>query len=287
MRRVPPGRGRGPRRRARPGGARDSAAAPPTDSLQTVYGIHPILELMDQRAASVHRIFVTRKTGRSVGRILRAARHAGIPVTHLEPELLARKVGPRAVHQGIAAQVAALPYADATDLLSRAAEREGSALVLLDRVVDPGNLGAAIRTAAAAGVEGLVLASDGTVGLTPAVAKSSAGAVERVPVARVARPARWVAEAAERGFRTIVLDPRGELSWDRVDLRGRILIVAGGEQRGVRPGVARACRDRVAIPLAAAVDSLNVAIAVGVLLFEAVRQRRRPAVGLESSQPHC
>jgi 23S rRNA (guanosine2251-2'-O)-methyltransferase len=247
--------------------------------MQTVYGIHPVLELLDQRADSVHRLWVTRGTGRSVGRIIRAARDAGIPVTHLPSKLLARKVGPRAAHQGVAAEVAALPYADAGELLDRAARRADAALVLLDRVVDPGNLGSVIRTAAAAGVCGVFLASDGTVGLTPAVAKSSAGAVERLPVARVARPARWVTDAAERGFRTVILDPRGDVAWDRADLGGRILIVAGGEQRGVRPGVARACESRVSIPLAGAVESLNVAIAVGVLLFEAVRQRRRPGTG--------
>jgi len=275
-----PGRRRGSSQRTEAGPARTPAGrTPPTESLQTVYGIHPVLELLDQRAESVHRLLVTRQTGRSVGRIIRVARDAGIPVTHLPPKLLARKVGPRAVHQGVAAEVATLPYADAGELLNQAAARADSALILLDRVVDPGNLGSVIRTAAAAGVCGVLLASDGTVGLTSAVAKSSAGAVERLPVARVARPARWIAEAADRGFRTLLLDPRGGVPWDRADLGGRILIVAGGEQRGVRPGVSRACESRVAIPLAGAVDSLNVAIAVGVLLFEAVRQRRRPETG--------
>jgi 23S rRNA (guanosine2251-2'-O)-methyltransferase len=208
--------------------------------------------------------------------MLAEARRRGIPVTHLPRRLLSRKLGRGATHQGIAAQVAPVAHAEVGGLCRSAAEREAGLLVPVDRVTDPGNLGSILRTAAAAAADGVILASEGTVGLSPAVAKSSAGAVERVPVARERRPARRVEWLKAHGFTALVLDPRGRESWDRVDLAGPLVVVAGGEEQGPRRGLAAACNLRVAIPLATGVDSLNVAISVGVLLFEAVRQRRRP-----------
>ena len=120
-----------------------------------------------------------------------------------------------------------------------------------------------------------MLASDGTAGLGPAAIKASAGAAERVPVAREAKLSKRLEALAGQGFSVVGLGPRESLAWDEVDLTGRIVLVAGGEERGLRPGVARVCTHHVAIPLAPGVESLNVGIAIGVLLFEAVRQRRR------------
>jgi len=204
-------------------------------------------------------------------------------VTNLSKELLARKIGARAAHQGIAAQVAPTEYADVEELCLRSAGRPDALLVLVDQVVDAGNLGAILRTCAAAGVDGVILSSDGTAGLTAGTAKASAGAVERLDVAREGRPARRLEKLSGMGFQTLALDPRGEGSWDELDLTGPLVIVAGGEEKGVRPAVRQACERRVAIPLAKKMDSLNVAVSTGVLLFEAVRQRRGMDDGLETS----
>jgi 23S rRNA (guanosine2251-2'-O)-methyltransferase len=192
----------------------------------------------------------------------------------LTPEKLGAKVGGRARHQGIAAQVAHVPYAEVEEICSQASKKQDGLLVLVDRVTEPGNLGAILRTCAAAGVDGVLLSTEGTVGLTPHVAKASAGAVERIPVAREAKAARRVEGLREGGFRALALDARGGTPWDEVDLRGRALVVAGGEERGPRPGLLEACDTKVAIPLARGVESLNVAVATAVLLFEARRQRR-------------
>lgn len=245
-----------------------------------IYGVHPVMELLSRRPHEIHKIYVSSHRVSGFGRALRLARHAGIPVTHLPHEVLGRKVGARAAHQGIAAEVAPASYAPVAEVCARAAAKPDGLLVLLDGVTDAGNFGSILRTAAAAGADGVILAREGTVGLTAAVAKASAGNLDQLPVAREARPSHRLQALAELGFTSYALDPRGESAWDRLELTGRLVLVAGGEERGLRPGILGACHGRVAVPLAPGVDSLNVAVAVGVVLFEAVRQRR--AASLES-----
>jgi 23S rRNA (guanosine2251-2'-O)-methyltransferase len=250
---------------------------PPEDELpqeEVLYGVHPVLEALTTRVRSVERLFVAREgTLGPAGRLLRLARQAGIPVSHVPREVLARRLGRRAVHQGIVAAVSPVPYADPEVVCAEAAAAADGILLLLDRLTDPRNLGAILRTAAAAGVAGVLL-GEGSVGLTPAALKTSAGAAGRLPVAREAKPGRRLEALRRAGFRVLALDPRGALPWDRADLTGRLTLVIGGEGPGVRPGLATRAEHRVAIPLAAGVESLNVSVSVGVILFEAVRQRR-------------
>ena len=245
---------------------------------RVVYGVHPVTEILENNASEVDRVYVVQGRQGKLGRLLRAARERGVPVSHVTRDVLVRKVGRQAVHQGVAARVAALRYAPVEELVRRALERPDGTLVLVDRVSDPRNLGAILRTAAAAGAAGLLIGSAETVGVTPLVVKASAGAAERLPVAREPKASRLIRELREQGFGTVVLDPRGEPLWAGKPLSGRNIIVAGGEQAGASTGVVRACERRIAIPLAGGVESLNVAVALGVLLFEAVRQRR--------SEPH-
>ena len=244
------------------------------DPGRVVYGVHPVTELLTTRAAEVDRVYVVQGRHRKLGRLLRMAREHGVPVSHVERDVLVRKVGRQAVHQGVAARVAPQRYAAVETVVEAAMARPDGSLVLVDRVVDPRNLGAILRTAAAAGVAGVLLGSAETVGVTPTVVKTSAGASARLPVARELKPARRIRELQAQGFSTIALDPRGEPLWSGPPVSGRIIVVAGGEQAGASTGVIRACERRVAVPLAGGVESLNVAVALGVLLFEAVRQRR-------------
>lgn len=244
------------------------------DGETVVYGVHPVGELLATRAREVERVFVVRGRHLRLGRLLRSAREQGVPVSHVPAATLARKIGRRAVHQGVAARVAPRAYASAEQMCARATADPNAILVLVDRVTDPRNLGAILRVSAGAGVRGVLLATEETVGLTALVAKASAGAVERVPVAREPRPARRVAALAERGFRSVALDPAGEPMWDGPPLTGRIIFVAGGERSGPSRSVLQACTRRLAVPLVGEIESLNVAVALGVLLFEALRQRR-------------
>ncbi len=246
---------------------------------QLVYGVRPVLELLERRAAEVERIYVARERHAGLGRLLRLAREAGIPVRQLARDALARQAGAGAVHQGVAASVAPVTYAAPGEVCRRAAAKPAGLLVVVDRVMDPRNLGAILRTCAGAAVDGVLLAGGGGAGLTPTVVKGAAGAVDRVPVAREASPVRRLEELRGAGFLTLALDPQGEVEWHRAPLTGRIAIVAGGEARGVRPGILAACDQRLQIPLPVGMDSLNVAVALGVLLFEAVRQRREGSAG--------
>jgi 23S rRNA (guanosine2251-2'-O)-methyltransferase len=244
---------------------------------ELVYGIHPVQELLERRGPEVEKVFVAQGRHARLGRALRAAREQGVPVSHLPADVLARKLGRRAAHQGIAAQVAFRPYESADAIAAAAAADPVALLVLVDRVVDPRNLGAILRTSAAAGVRGVILASESTAGVTATTAKVAAGALELVRVAREPRPATRLAALRKAGFRALALDARGGEAWDRADLGGRIVFVAGGEERGPSEAVSRACDARVTVPLAGGVESLNVAVALGVLLFESLRRRRGPA----------
>lgn len=249
-----------------------------SDERRVVYGVHPVTELLASRGRDVERVFVVQGRHARLGRLLRLAREQGVPVSHVTREVLARKLGRQTVHQGVAARIASWSYASADEVCDAAADDPEGLLVLVDRVTDPRNLGAILRTAAGAGVRGVLLASEETAGLTPVVLKTSAGAVERVPVAREPKPGRRLAALRARGFGVVALDPGGVPVWEAPPLTGRIIFVAGGEEAGPSRAVLGACDRRLAVPLAPGIESLNVAVALGVLLFEAVRQRR--------SRPH-
>jgi 23S rRNA (guanosine2251-2'-O)-methyltransferase len=174
-------------------------------------------------------------------------------------------------HQGIVAEVDPYPYADPTSLL-----REPDAIVLaLDGVQDPRNLGAICRSAEAAGASGLVITTRRSAAVTPAVCKASAGAVEHLQVARVPNLERWLAGAKDDGAWVYGADAGAPGVYTAADLTGKVVLVVGGEGRGLRRLVAERCDLLVAIPLAGRVESLNVSAAATVLLFEAVRQRAK------------
>lgn len=238
-----------------------------------VYGVHPVLELMEARPAEIDRVLVARGAGgQGLGRVLRAAREAGVPVSHIPRDVLARRAGRGASHQGVAAVVAAAAYVPAAEIVGASRSGGRGLVVVLDGVEDPRNLGAILRSAAAAGADGAILSSEGTVGLTPAAVKASAGVAARLPVARERRLPAFLGSLESAGFTVVGLDPRAETVWHEADLGGPLALVAGGEGRGLRPGVLRRCSARVGIPLARGVESLNVSVAVAIVLFEAVRQ---------------
>jgi 23S rRNA (guanosine2251-2'-O)-methyltransferase len=173
-------------------------------------------------------------------------------------------------HQGVVARVEPYRYADAYELAS--AERP--LLAVLDRVTDPRNLGAVCRSAEGAGATGVIVPAHGSAVVTPVVARSSAGAVEHLPIGVVTNLARFLAEVKgpELWVHGAVGDG-GTSMWD-ADLGGGLAIVLGTEGKGLRPLVRRTCDALVSIPLLGAVESLNVSVAAAVLLYEARRQRR-------------
>jgi 23S rRNA (guanosine2251-2'-O)-methyltransferase len=177
-------------------------------------------------------------------------------------------------HQGVVARVEPYRYADAYEL----AARERPLLAVLDRVTDPHNLGAVCRSADGAGATGVVVPAHGSAVVTPAVARSSAGAVEHLPVAVVTNLARYLEDV--KGPELWVNGASGEDGtpmWE-ADLAGGVALVLGAEGRGLRPLVRRSCDALVSIPLLGQVESLNVSVAAAVLLYEARRQRRASEV---------
>ncbi len=176
-------------------------------------------------------------------------------------------------HQGVIAVSAAYEYAEVEDLLA-AAERKGEApfLILLDNIEDPHNLGAIIRTANLAGAHGVIIPKDRAVGLTATVARTSAGALNYTPVARVTNLARTIEDLKKKGLWFVCADMGGTVMY-RLDLKGPIGLVIGSEGQGVGRLVRESCDMAAAIPMKGDIDSLNASVAAGVLAYEIVRQR--------------
>ena len=197
-------------------------------------------------------------------------REAGIRV-QTKPERELSEAARTRDHQGVVAWCEPYRYADAYELTAG----ERPLLVCLDQVTDPHNLGAVCRSAEGAGATGVVVPAHGSVRVTPAVCRASAGAVEHLPVAVVPNLARFLADIKRDDLWVHGAAP-GETStpmWD-ADLAGGAALVLGAEGRGLRPLVRKTCDSLVSIPLAGLVESLNVSVAAAVLLYEAVRQRR-------------
>jgi len=176
-------------------------------------------------------------------------------------------------HQGVIAQGAAYEYVQVEDILERARQKgEPPFLILLDGIEDPHNLGAIIRTANLAGAHGVIIPKRRAVGLTAAVAKTSAGALNYTPVAKVTNLSATIEQLKREGLWFVCGDMGGEVMY-RLDLKGPIGLVVGGEGGGVSKLVREKCDMAAAIPMKGDIDSLNASVAAGVLAFEIVRQR--------------
>ncbi|MBR3525234.1 MAG: 23S rRNA (guanosine(2251)-2'-O)-methyltransferase RlmB [Lachnospiraceae bacterium] len=205
--------------------------------------------------------------------IRREAKKSGAFIKYVEKERL-DQLSQTGKHQGVIATVAAYEYAD-PEALWEAAEKAGEApfFFLLDGIEDPHNLGAIIRTACQAGAHGVVIPKNRAVGLTAAVARTSAGALNYLPVARVTNISQTIEEWKKRGMWFACADMNGTEMYD-CDLKGSIGLVIGSEGEGVSRLVKGKCDYRVSIPMKGQLDSLNASVAAGVLAYEIVRQRR-------------
>lgn len=204
--------------------------------------------------------------------IAREARKTDTIINYVTKERLDQLSETRA-HQGVIAQVAAYEYSTVDEILARAEEKgEPPFLVLLDNVEDPHNLGAIIRTANLAGAHGVIIPKRRAVGLTSTVAKTSAGAINYTPVAKVTNIAKTIEELKEKGIWFVCADMGGETMYD-LDLTGPMGLVIGNEGEGVSRLVREACDFTASIPMKGDIDSLNASVAAGVLAYEIVRQR--------------
>ena len=204
--------------------------------------------------------------------IAREARKKDTIINYVSKERLDQLSETRA-HQGVIAQVADYEYSTVEEILEKAEEKgEPPFLVLLDNVEDPHNLGAIIRTANLAGAHGVIIPKRRSVGLTSTVAKTSAGALNYTPVAKVTNLVRTIEELKEKGIWFVCADMGGE-SMYRLNLTGPIGMIVGNEGEGVSRLVREACDFTASIPMKGDIDSLNASVAAGVLAYEIVRQR--------------
>lgn len=236
-----------------------------------LYGIHAVEQALAAKRP-LERVLVAR--GRSGGRVehlVAAARAANTPVRFVAREELDRLSGTDK-HQGVVAVGGTRQYLELDDLLETA--KAPALFLLLDGVEDPRNLGSILRTAYCAGASGVVLPERRAAGVTAAAEKVSAGASAHLPVARVVNLGRAIEQLKEAGCWLVGLDERAGKDFTEVDYTGPVGLVLGGEGKGLHEHVRARCDFVVSIPTAGVIRSLNVAVAAGVVLYEAMRQRR-------------
>jgi 23S rRNA (guanosine2251-2'-O)-methyltransferase len=262
----------------RPNEPREPARRPDTaDDGAHVFGVQPVLEALRAGARPIERLTLAEGAHESrLREILEIARYADIPVRRV-PRAELQRVAAGANHQGVIATIAAAHYTHADDLLDALAARVGTPdpplAVVLDGVEDPRNLGAVIRTAECAGAHGVFVPERRAAGLTETVAKAAAGALEYVPVARAANVVRLLEELKGRGVWTVGTAAGAGTSYADWDWTQPCALLLGGEGEGLRRLVRERCDVLVRIPLRGRIESLNVSVAAGVVLYEAVRQR--------------
>lgn len=240
---------------------------------EIIYGRNPVLEALKAHL-KFDKILISEKIDpERVSEILGQAKDAGIFVQRVPPKKIIAIAGD-VVSQGIIGIVHSQNYAEVGDILAKSLDlQEPPLLGLLDGLEDPHNLGAILRAADGAGVHGLILPKHRSVGLTGAVAKTSAGAVAHVPVAQVTNLNQCIEDLKEKNIWIVGADQAAEKSYYGADLSGALGIVIGGEGNGLHRLVKEKCDFLVKIPMFGRVNSLNAAVAGAIIFFEARRQR--------------
>lgn len=242
----------------------------------TIFGIKPVMEAL-KAGRPVQRILIAeqRKSDREVREIIQLARAGGIEVRMTTRDVLNRKAA-NVLNQGVVADVTAREYASLDDILKIPVQKKQIPLfVVLDGVEDPRNLGAILRTTEVAGVHGVIIPARRAAGLTETAAKTAAGAVEYVSVVKVVNIVNALEDLKKAGIWIVGAEAGGELIYWDADFVRPIAVVLGGEGKGIRRLVREHCDFVVSMPLAGQINSLNVSVAAGVLLYEVLRQRRK------------
>ena len=238
-----------------------------------IYGINSVSEALKARGRAFAWIGMAKERhDLRLQRLIEDCRKLGVPVRFVSRVELDRMAG-NAAHQGVVAVTSAKQYNDLDDVIG-AKRGQYALLIVLDGVEDPHNLGAILRTADAAGANGIVIPERRAASVTGTVTKASAGASEHMPIAKVTNIARTVEELKERNIWTVGLDERGKQTYDALDYNMDCALVVGAEGKGLHDLVKRKCDFLVSSPMLGKVPSLNVSVAAGVVLYEILRQRR-------------
>ncbi|GAC1364600.1 MAG: 23S rRNA (guanosine(2251)-2'-O)-methyltransferase RlmB [Acidobacteriaceae bacterium] len=253
--------------------------------MEVLYGLHPVEEAVRAGSRGLDHVIVARdrKDERLEG-LVELCRSAGIRVS-LEPREQLTRLAKTDAHQGVLALVQGRRLLALEDLLNAKPAAEHSFLLALDGIEDPHNLGAILRTCDAAGVDGVILPERRAAPLNATVAKTSAGASEHVRIAQVTNIVRSLEQAKRQNFWVVGLDERGSVDYTDFDFRVNVLLVLGREGAGMHELVKRTCDHLIRIPMAGSVSSLNVSVAGAVVLYEAMRQRRRASTPNATDRP--
>ncbi|MGI1944376.1 23S rRNA (guanosine(2251)-2'-O)-methyltransferase RlmB [Shewanella glacialipiscicola] len=239
-----------------------------------IFGIHAVEALLKHSPERIIELWLLQ--GRDDERLTALANEAKSFGTTIQ--LASRKVlddkAESSQHQGIVARVKAAKVLNEQDLDVLLANTEQPFLLILDGVTDPHNLGACLRNADAAGVQGIIVPKDNSVGLTATVSKVACGAAETVPLFQVTNLARTMCHLQDKGVWIVGTAGEADCELYQADLKGPLAIAMGAEDKGLRRLSRESCDSLISIPMAGSVSSLNVSVATGVCLFEAVRQRR-------------
>jgi 23S rRNA (guanosine2251-2'-O)-methyltransferase len=238
-----------------------------------IYGINSVTEALKARGRAFQWVGMTKERNDiRLQRLIEDCRRLSIPVRFMQRTELDHMAG-TAAHQGVVAVTGAKQYNDLNDVIE-AKRGKYSLLVVLDGVEDPHNLGAIMRTADAAGANGVIIPERRAASVTGTVTKASAGASEHLPIARVTNIARTVEELKDSNVWTVGLDERGKQIYDEIDYNMDCALVLGAEGKGLHDLVKKKCDFLVSIPMLGKVPSLNVSVAGGIVLYEIMRQRR-------------
>lgn len=240
-----------------------------------LYGINPVREALRGSRKAFELFVQTSGTDHRIAKLTALAEEQGIPVHRRERKDLER-LADNPHHQGVVLRVAPFSYADLDDVLAGHKTETPLFLLVLDGIQDPQNLGALIRTAACAGVQGVIIPKDRACGITPVVEKASAGAVETIPVIQVTNLVQAVERLKQAGCWVFGLAGEAGTNIYQQDYAGNLVLVIGSEGEGIRPLVRKHCDGLLAIPQYGGVSSLNASVAGGIVLFEAAKQRCSP-----------
>ncbi|SET73192.1 23S rRNA (guanosine2251-2'-O)-methyltransferase [Natronincola peptidivorans] len=250
-------------------------------SKDKIEGRNPVMEALKSER-EIDKILVAKgaKEG-SINKITGMAKDKGIVVQHVERQKL-NEIAESNNHQGVIALVAAYKYSELEDILEIPKKKgEAPFLLILDEIMDPHNLGSIMRTADAVGVHGIIIPKRRSVGLTATVAKTSAGAIEYVPVAKVSNIAQTIEKLKEQGVWIAGADMGGESDYFDADLKGAMGLVIGSEGKGISRLVKEKCDYLVKIPMVGKVASLNASVAAATLMYEIFRQRNNSSGKLQ------
>ena len=254
--------------------------------MEILYGVHPVEEALKAGRRRFDHVIVSReRQDARLEKLVADCRQAGVRVRQESREQLTQMAG-TASHQGVVAVVHPQEFLTIEDLFEPSSSASGARLLLaLDGVEDPQNLGALLRVADGAGVDGVILTERRSAPISPVAVKASAGATEHLRIARVVNLVRALEELKRQNIWVIGLDERGSSDYDQFDFSGNCVLVLGREGAGLHDLVRRTCDHLLRIPMAGGVSSLNVSAAGAVVLYEAFRQRRSAAGNQSSALP--